>query len=278
MSTSLDVSTAPAASMRDWPVSPATRVGVGQAVRDTLTLARRGLLRMRHTPQQLFDVIVVPIVFTILFANIFGGAIAGGVQSYLPALVPGVLVSVAITSSVVTGVQLREDIDSGVFDRLVSLPIARIAPLAGSLTADILRYAIATTMSLVVGLVLGYRPGSIVGTLGGILLVVFAAFSMSWIFALMGVIMSKASAVQGISMLILMPLTFTSNAFVPTSTMPGWLQTLADINPVSHLVSSFRSLANDGALTAHIGWTLLGAGAIIAVAAPLALRAYLSRV
>ncbi|MGV9794347.1 ABC transporter permease [Gordonia sp. ABSL49_1] len=263
---------------RDWPVLVAERVSTAQAVRDTLTLARRGLLRMRHTPQQLFDVIIVPVVFTIMFANIFGGAIAGDVSAYLPELVPGVLVSVAITSSVVTGVQLREDIDSGVFDRLVSMPISRMAPLAGSLTADILRYVIATTMSLVVGLVMGYRPGSIVGTAAGIVLVIFAAFAMSWIFALMGVIMSKASAVQGISMLILMPLTFTSNAFVPTSTMPGWLQAIADVNPVSHLVSSFRSLANDGEITAHVGWTLLGATAIIAVAAPLALRAYLRRV
>lgn len=258
-----------------WPGTVTERVTLAQAIRDTLTMARRGLIRMRHNPQQLFDVIVVPIVFTIMFANIFGGAIAGGVQAYLPQLVPGVLVSVAVTSSVVTGVSLREDMDRGVFDRFISLPIARVAPLAGSLTADVVRYVIATVMSLGVGLAMGYRPGSVLGTAAGIVLVVFCAFAMSWIFALMGVLMSKASAVQGISMLILMPLTFTSNAFVPTTTMPEWMQTLADINPISHLVSSFRALANDGEITAHIGWTLIGAVAIIAIAAPLTLRTYL---
>lgn len=253
------------------------RIGLGQAVSDTITMTRRGLLRMKHTPQQLFDVIVVPIVFTVMFANIFGGAIAGGVGAYLPQLVPGVLVAVAINSSVVTGVQLREDMDRGVFDRFVSLPIARIAPLAGSLIADIVRYAIAAVMSLGVGMVMGYRPQSVLGTILGVLLTMFAAFAISWIFALMGVLLSKASAVQGVSMLILMPLTFTSNVFVPVQTMPDWIASVADINPVSHLVSSLRSLANDGQITAHVGWTLLGAFAIIAVFAPIAVRAYLRR-
>lgn len=253
------------------------RIGVAQGFADTATMARRGLLRMRHTPQQLFDVIVVPVVFTIMFANIFGGAIAGSVRDYLPQLVPGVLVSVAITSSVVTGVQLREDMDKGVFDRFISLPIARMAPLAGSLIADIVRYVIATGMAMAVGVALGYRPHSVPGALAGILLTIAAAFAISWIFALMGVLMSKASAVQGVSMLILMPLMFTSNAFVPTSTMPGWMQAIADVNPVSHLVSSFRGLANDGTVTAHVGATVIGAVVIVAVVAPITVHAYLRR-
>ncbi|GAB2659937.1 ABC transporter permease [Gordonia jinhuaensis] len=248
-----------------------------QAIRDTLTMARRGLLRMKHTPQQLFDVVVVPIVFTVMFANIFGGAIAGSVDNYLPQLVPGVLVSVAITSSVVTGVQLREDMDRGVFDRFISLPIARIAPLAGSLLADVLRYLIAAVMSIGVGLIMGYRPHSILGTIAGVLLTIFSAFAISWIFALMGVLMSKASAVQGVSMLILMPLTFTSNIFVPPTTMPSWVRSIAKVNPISHLVSSLRSLANEGQVTSHVAWTLLGAIVIIAVFAPITVRAYLRR-
>ena len=253
------------------------RVSLGQAISDTLTMARRGLLRMRHTPQQLFDVVVIPIVFTIMFANIFGGAIAGSVTAYLPQLVPGVLVSVSISASVVTGVQLREDMDRGVFDRFISLPIARIAPLAGSLIADVVRYFIAGVMSIGVGLALGYRPHSILGTIFGVLLTMFAAFAISWIFALMGVLLSKASAVQGISMLVLMPLTFTSNVFVPVGTMPGWMQTLAGINPISHLVSALRLLANDGQVTSHVAWTLLGAVAIIVIVAPITVRAYLRR-
>ncbi len=132
---------------------------------------------------RLIDVVVVPIVFTVMFANIFGGAVAGGVGNYLQLLVPGVLVSVSVTTSIVTGTQLREDIDSGVFDRIVSMPIARIAPLAGLLIADTARYLIATTVSLAVGLAIGYRPTSPLGVLLGVVLVVFAAFSLSWIFA-----------------------------------------------------------------------------------------------
>ncbi|MGC4935539.1 ABC transporter permease [Gordonia sp. DT30] len=261
----------------EWPITPTDRIPPGVTLRQIGALTRRGLLRMRHSPQGLIDVIVVPIVFTVLFANIFGGAVAGGVGNYLQLLVPGVLVSVSVTTSIVTGTQLREDIDSGVFDRIVSMPIARIAPLAGLLIADTLRYVIATTVSLVVGLAIGYRPTSPLGVILGMILVVFSAFSLSWIFALMGVLLNKVSAIQGISMLILMPMTFTSNAFVPTSTMPGWLRVIADINPISHLISSFRALANHGQFTADVGWTLLGSCAILAIFAPLTLRAYLAR-
>lgn len=274
--TSVHTSTADAPDLTDFgPL--VQRITLRQAISDTATMARRGVLRMRHNPQQLFDVVVVPVVFTVMFANIFGGAIAGNVTAYLPQLVPGVLVSVAISSSVVTGVQLREDMDRGVFDRFISLPIARIAPLAGSLIADMVRYAIAAVMSIGVGLVLGYRPHSVLGTFAGVLLTIFAAFAISWIFALMGVLMSKASAVQGISMLVLMPLTFTSNIFVPPDTMPGWMRAIAEVNPVSHLVSSLRSLANEGQVTAHVGATLLAAVAIMAVVAPITVRTYLRR-
>ncbi|NKY92352.1 ABC transporter permease [Gordonia sputi] len=266
-----------ASSGIDWPITPVDRVPFSQGLRQTFALARRGLLRMKHSPQQLFDVIIVPIVFTVMFANIFGGAVAGGVDNYLVLLVPGVLVSVAVTTSVVTGTQLREDIDSGVFDRLISMPIARIAPLAGLLTADTVRYVIASVMSLVVGICMGYRPESVIGVIAGVTLVVYAAFSLSWIFALLGVLLRKVSAIQGISMLVLMPMTFTSNAFVPTTTMPGWLQAIADVNPVSHLISAFRGLANEGQITSDVGWTLVGTTAILIVFVPLTLRAYLTR-
>ncbi|RPA57027.1 ABC transporter permease [Gordonia oryzae] len=272
----IDVAPTPAAGI-EWPITPLDRVPLTQALRQILALARRGFLRMRHSPQGLIDVVVVPIVFTVMFANIFGGAVAGGVGNYLQLLVPGVLVSVSVTTSIVTGTQLREDIDSGVFDRIVSMPIARIAPLAGLLIADTARYLIATTVSLAAGLAIGYRPTSALGVLLGMILVVFAAFSLSWIFALMGVLLSKVSAIQGISMLILMPMTFTSNAFVPTSTMPGWLGVIAEINPISHLISSFRALASHGQFTADVGWTLLGCCVILVIFAPATLRAYLTR-
>jgi ABC-2 type transport system permease protein len=256
---------------------PVYRVSVRSAAAQASTMAYRGLLKFKHNPQQLFDVLVLPVVFTVMFAGIFGGAIAGNVESYLPTLIPGVLVQVALAASVTTGVQLREDMNKGVFDRFRSLPIARIAPLAGSLLADVVRYAVAAVITIAVGMALGYRPGSVVGVAAACVLTIVCAFALSWIFALMGVLMSKASTVQGVSMLVLMPLTFMSNALVPVDTMPQWMQAFAAVNPVSHLVSAVRQLANDGQFGVQILWSLLGAFAVFAVAAPTALRVYMRR-
>ncbi|MEE4024256.1 ABC transporter permease [Gordonia sp. PKS22-38] len=253
------------------------RVPVRAAISQSLTMAGRGLLKIKHNPQQLFDVIVLPIVFTVMFSTIFGGAIVGDVATYLPLLIPGVLVQVAVAASVTCGVQLREDLDRGVFDRFKSLPIARIAPLAGALLANAVRYVVATAITVAVGFAMGYRPGSLVGLAIACVLVVVVAFTLSWIFALMGVLLDKASTVQGVSMLVLMPLTFVSNALVPIDTMPGWIQACANANPVSHLVTSARSLAADGAAGVEIGYTLLGAAGILAIFVPVTLRTYMRR-
>jgi hypothetical protein len=149
------------------PIVPArdrdlrNRTSLAQAVENTLTMAYRGLIKIRRTPEQLIDVTVQPIIFTLMFAYLFGGAIAGDVKNYLPSLIPGILVQTVITTSVVTGTQLREDMDKGVFDRFRSLPIARIAPLSGALLADTIRYAIATTLTFVMGYIMGTtRPAA----------------------------------------------------------------------------------------------------------------------
>lgn len=164
------------------------------------------------------------------------------------------------------------------FDRFKSLPIARIAPLSGALLADVVRYAIATTITIVVGIAMGYRPGGgFVGVVCAALLIMVCAFAISWIFALMGVLMSKASAVQGVSMMILFPLTFMSNAFVPSDTMPGWMQAFVNVNPVSHLVTAVRELANDGHFGIHAVYALVGAAVIVAIMAPLTVRTYMRR-
>jgi len=253
-------------------------VSVRQTLANTVTMAHRGLLKIKRTPEQLFDVTVQPIIFTLMFAYLFGGAIAGDVQAYLPQLIPGILVQTVITTSVVTGVQLREDMDKGVFDRFKSLPIARIAPLSGALLADTLRYTIATTITFVVGFIMGYRPG---GGLGGVvaagLLVVVCSWAISWIFAFFGVVARTAGSVQGISFLVLFPLTFLSNAYVPLDTLPDWLRWFATINPVSHLVTAVRGLANEGTFGVD-GWVaLLGAAVIVAIFAPLTVRAYMRK-
>ncbi|NQX27175.1 ABC transporter permease [Microbacteriaceae bacterium VKM Ac-2854] len=253
-------------------------VPLAQIVANSLSMAYRGLLKIRRTPEQLFDVTLQPIIFTLMFTYIFGGAISGDVASYLPVIIPGILVQTVIGTSVVTGVQLREDMDKGVFDRFKSLPIARIAPLAGALLADTVRYAIATTLTFVMGFIMGFRPeAGIGGVLIAALLVIVCAWAISWIFALFGVLARSASSVQGVSMLILFPLTFLSNAFVPVDTMPDWLQTFVNLNPVSHLVTAVRKLTNAGTFGADAWLALLGAAVIVAVFAPLTVRAYMRR-
>ncbi|MBG0826438.1 ABC transporter permease [Planomonospora sp. ID67723] len=241
----------------------------------TMAMAWRALKKMRRKPEQFFDVLIQPLLFTAMFAFIFGGAISGSVPEYLPVLIPGILAQTALTVCMATGVQLREDMDKGVFDRFKSLPIARIAPLAGPMIADLVRYGIASVLTLVTGLAIGYRPGGgVLGCIGGVALTVFAGWSLAWIFTWLGTMARSAQSVQGISMMIMFPLTFLSNAFVPAETLPGWLEAFVKVNPVSHVVSAVRDLFNDGAVTAEVGWAVIGCAVVIAVFAPLAVRSY----
>lgn len=252
--------------------------GFGQTVRNSLTMAYRALLKIRHTPEQWFDITLQPILFTLMFTYILGGAISGDVHGYLPVVIPGMIVQTVITASIVTGVQLREDMEKGVFDRFKSLPIARIAPLAGALLADTVRYAVATVLTFTVGYLIGYRPeGGLAHVAVAGVIVIACAWSVSWIFAFFGVIARTASSVQGISMMVLLPLTFVSNAFVPVHTMPIWLQTFVNFNPISHLVTAVRELANAGTFGWSLAVSLTGAAVIVAVFAPLTVRAYMLR-
>lgn len=247
-------------------------------VSHALTMARRGLIKFRRTPEQFMDVTLQPIIFVVMFTELFGTAISGNTSAYLPVIIPGVLAQTVITASLVTGVQMREDMDKGVFDRFRTLPIARIAPLAGALIADTLRYVIATTIVFLTGIVMGWRPGAGIGGLiaGGLLVVVFA-WAISWIFAYFGVIARTASSVQGISFLVLFPLTFLSNAFVPTTKLPEWLKLVAQYNPVSHVVTAVRQLTTNLAFTDEF-WISLGMAAlVVAIFAPLAVRAYMKK-
>ncbi|MHA6626015.1 ABC transporter permease [Pseudonocardia sichuanensis] len=255
-----------------------TRITLGETARQTMILAWRATKKMRRNGEQFFDVTFQPILFTAMFAFIFGGAIAGDVASYLPLMIPGILAQTTLTACMATGVQLREDMDKGVFDRFKSLPIARIAPLAGPMVADLLRYAIAATLTFAMGLLLGYRPGGgVLGVVAGGLVAVVAGWSLAWVFTWVGTIARSAQSVQGISMMIMFPLTFLSNAFVPVETLPGWLAGFVQVNPVSHVVSAVRALANTGSLTADVGWALLGCAVVVAIFAPLSVATFRRR-
>ncbi|MGO9907582.1 MAG: ABC transporter permease [Solirubrobacteraceae bacterium] len=251
------------------------RIGLLETAGQTLSMAWRALKKMRRKPEQFFDVTIQPLLFTAMFAYIFGGAISGNVKSYLPLMIPGIVAQTVLTTCMSTGVQLREDMEKGVFDRFKVLPIARIAPLAGPMVADLMRYLTAASLTFVMGLIIGYRPGGgVLGVLGAILLAIFTGWALAWIFTWIGTIARSAQAVQGLSMLILFPLTFLSNAFVPVRTLPPALQTFVNINPVSHLVSATRDLANHAVISSQVGWTLLAGFVVIAIFAPLSVRSY----
>jgi ABC-2 type transport system permease protein len=258
------------------PIRPTSeRVSLHETISQTLTMAWRATKKMRRNPEQFFDVTIQPLLFTAMFAYIFGGAISGGVSAYLPLMIPGILAQTALTACMATGVQLREDMEKGVFDRFKSLPIARIAPLAGPMVADLLRYTIAATLTFATGIAMGYRPhGGVLGVLGAMVLTIVAGWSLAWVFTWVGTIARSAQAVQGISMMIMFPLTFMSNAYVPVKTLPDWLEAFVKVNPVSHIVSATRDLANHGAITGEVGWALLGCALVIAVFAPLSLKSY----
>jgi len=261
------------------PLQLADRPSLRETVNQTLAMAWRATKKMRRNPEQFFDVTLQPLLFTAMFAYIFGGAISGSVSAYLPLIIPGILAQTALTTCMAMGTQLREDMDKGVFDRFRSLPIARIAPLAGPALADVIRYTIAATLTILAGLAMGYRPGGgVAGILGGWALTIFAAWSLAWIFTWLGTVARSAQAVQGISLMIMFPLTFLSNAFVPAESLPGWLEAFVKVNPVSHVVTACRDLINEGAVTAEVGWALVGCLAVVAVFAPLAVRSYSRKV
>jgi ABC-2 type transport system permease protein len=250
-------------------------ISLALTVEQSFVMAYRGLLKVRRTPEQLIDVTLQPILFTLMFAYLFGGAIAGNVHSYLPIIIPGILAQTVLTGSVAIGVNLRDDMDKGVFDRFRSLPVARIAPLAGALIADAIRYVIVTVLTFSMGYIMGMRPqAGFIGVLEASCLVIFFAWCTSWIFAFFGVIAKTATGVQGISMIILFPLTFLSNAFVPVNTLPKPLKWFAEINPVSHLVNAIRTLLEKGTTSNDFWLSVIGALIIMAVFSFVTVKAY----
>lgn len=248
-------------------------VGLGDTLRQSWLMAGRALQKMRRNPEQFFDVIIQPILFTPMFGYIFGGAISGDVSDYLPLLIAGLMAQTALTTSMGTGVTLREDMEKGVFDRFKSLPISRVAPLAGPAIADVVRYLVAAVLTVLVGVAMGYRPNPL-GAVAAIALIVFTAWSLSWMFTALATVMKSAQGLQGISLMVMFPLTFLSNAFVPAETLPSWLRAFVQINPVSHVVGALRDLMNEGAVTAQVGWAVVACLVVVVVFMTLAVRGY----
>jgi oleandomycin transport system permease protein len=250
-----------------------------RTVRHSLALAQRNLIGVMRNPEALIDVTIQPIIFIVLFTYVFGGAIAHGSQhDYLQFLLPGILAQTIAFGGVAIGVNLNSDIEKGVFDRFRSLPIARAAPLVGSVLADVVRYALLCAVTLGFGFVLGFTAGtSALSVFAACVLAIAFALCLCWASVFVGMVARTPGAVQGILVLALFPLTFGSTTFVPASTLPGWLQTFTEVNPLTHLVGALRGLMLGGPVASDVLWTLGWMAALLAVFVPLALRAYRRR-
>jgi oleandomycin transport system permease protein len=265
--------TAPAAPELPAAVSPM------EGLRQTGTLAWRTLVQIRHNPWELSDFSIQPIMFVLLFTYVFGGAIAGNTGDYLTFALPGIIVMNMLFVTMYVGTGLNTDLTKGVFDRLRSLPVARWAPLAGRITADLVKQAWSIALLLAVGAILGFRIGtSAAALLGAVALLLVFALAFSWVSVLVGVLAKDPEQVQLFGFTALFPVTFVSNVFVPTHTMPGWLQAFVDVNPVTILADATRGLLVDGPVAEPVLGSLAWAAAIVLVFAPLSVRVFKRRV
>jgi ABC-2 type transport system permease protein len=275
--------TAPAATPAEDPalakaLASTARPPRASAISAALTFGWRGMLKVKHVPEQLLDVTITPVMFVLLFTYIFGGAIAGSTGEYLDYVLPGVLVMSVCFTTVYSGIALNTDLTKGVVDRFRSLPIWRPAPLVGALLGDSVRYLVAGTVIIVVGLALGFRPDAgVPGVLGALALVVVFAFGLSWIFTTLGLLLRSPNAVMNAGFMGIFPLTFLSNVFVEPETLPAALEAFVNVNPISIVSDASRGLMQGGADGADIAISLATAALLTLVFAPLTNRLYRSR-
>jgi ABC-2 type transport system permease protein len=265
--------------MNAAPITPllptAPRPPLPSPLAASLAFGWRALLKIKHVPEQLADVIFIPVLFTLLFTYLFGGALAGSTRDYLQFLLPGTLVMTLLLVSVYTGVGLNTDITKGIFDRFRSLPVWPPAAIAGALLGDALRNLLAATIVIALGLAMGFRPdGGMSGVVFGVGLLLLFSFSVAWIWTALALVLRTPSAVSNVSLLLVFPLTFASNVFVSPKTLPGWLNAFVDANPVSHLVTAERGLMDGTPTAGEVGWVLIASAVLVAVFAPLTMHLY----
>ncbi|AXE26173.1 ABC transporter permease [Streptomyces globosus] len=268
---------AAAAPAGTGPLPGEGRIGLRANLRHISALARRNVMQLKADPQSMFDVVFMPIVFTLLFVFVFGGAISGrgNQDAYVNYVVPGLMAMMGLNVAMGVGIGVNDDFKKGVMDRFRSMPIARSSVLLAKIVVELGRTLIAITILLGVGFLLGLSiKTSFTDLLLAIGLSAVFGASLMWIFILLGLTLQNAQAVQGVAMMVLMPLQFGSSIFAPPSTMPGWLQSFTDYNPLSQLADAARALINGGPV-AHAVWvTLAWSLAITAVTMPLAVRKF----
>ena len=256
-------------------VPPPTPPG---ALSNALVFGWRAILKFRHVPEQLFDLIMTPIMFTLLFTFVFGGALAGSTGDYLQYFLPGILVQTVVFNSVYSGMGLSTDFQKGLFDRFRTLPIWSLAPFAGLMVGDVLRHLIAGGIILGIGLALGYRPeAGLIGTLAAFAMLLTIGFGMGWVFIVLGLLMRTPMTVMTLGFTILFPVTFASNIMVDPATMPSWLRSFVEVNPVSLMTTALRGLMSGTASLAQIGLALIAPVVLTMALAPVVLWLYRRR-
>jgi oleandomycin transport system permease protein len=256
------------------------RISVRQAMVNALTLAWRNVMQLKHSPEKLMDVTLMPIIFLLLFLYVFGGVVAGSTHAYLEQLLPGLVGQMAMFATMSLGTALCEDIHKGVFDRFRSLPIARSSPLIGAVLGDTVRFGVVMAVLTGFGSALGFRfHTGLLSILAAYGLAYVFYLAVCWVSVLIGLVAPSPETVQGIAFIWTMPLVFGSSVLLAnTATMPGWLQAWVKINPVTHLADAVRALTIGGQVGSHALITLAWAAGIVAVTFPLAMRMYRRRV
>ncbi|MGW3331845.1 ABC transporter permease [Streptomyces rubiginosohelvolus] len=245
------------------------------ALSASMAFGWRAMLKIKHVPEQLFDVTAFPIMLVLMYTYLFGGALAGSTEEYIQFLLPGIMVMSVVMITMYSGIAVNTDISKGVFDRFRTLPIWRPAPMVGYLLGDVLRYLLAAVVMLGVGMIIGFRPeGGVLGVLAGIALLIVFSFAFSWIWTMFGLLLRSEKSVMGVSMMVIFPLTFLSNVFVDPKTMPGWLQAFVNNSPVTHLATAVRELIAGNWPAADIIWTLGWSGVLMAVFGAVTMRLY----
>ncbi|MCR4267901.1 ABC transporter permease [Nitratireductor sp. ZSWI3] len=266
--------------MSSTDISPATLSSVGRppqpsAFSNALVFGWRAMLKFKHVPEQLFDLIMTPLMFTLLFTFVFGGALAGSTGDYLQFFLPGILVQTVVFNSVYSGMGLSTDLSKGLFERFRSLPIWSLSPFAGLMVGDVLRHGIAGLIILGIGLVLGYRPeAGFPGVVLSFLLLFAIGFGTGWIFLVLGLLIRTPMTVMTIGFTFIFPLVFASNIMVRPETMPGWLQLFVNNNPVSHMTTALRGLMAGTASGADVALALLAPVLLTVLLAPVVLWLY----
>lgn len=260
------------------------RIGLRANLRHIGALVRRNALQIKQDPESMMDALLMPIIFTLLFVYVFGGAIGGGSggnrDAYTNYLMPGMMAMMSMSIAMAVGTGINEDFRKGVMDRFRSMPIARSSVLIAKVVVEIGRMLVAIVVLLTVGCLVGLDlQGRWLELLAAVGLTVAFGASLVWIFMLLGLTMRTAQAVQGVSFLVLMPLQFGSSIFVPTKTMPGWLEAFTHANPLTHVADAARGLmTGQGPVAGPVMWTLIWSVGLTAVTAPVAITKFRKKV